>query len=388
MPAEGIGLCLSGGGFRATLFHLGAVLRLHELGILERVRTICSVSGGSITNGHLAATHPWPSPGPEWGARIAGPLRQFTRKDIRTWPFFKSFLPGVTTLDGLIPHYDRLLRFTKLAAIPARPVFVFCATDLAFGANFEFSKATMGDWQLGYTPTPADWPLAKAVAASACFPPLFNPMRMRGVGPFTGGAAEENDHEAWLVAKSDLRLTDGGNYDNMGLEPVWKDHEYVLVSDAGGLFEFEPDENLAQRIQRYVAIQEAQTRYLRKRWLFDKSDRGELKAAYWAVSSARARYVADNALGYSKTLAKKVIAAIRTDLDAFSDAEAEVLQNHGYLLADVAVTVHARGLLPATPPPPSPPFPAWLPQNGNDDHVRAALSDSDKRKTLGRGWMW
>jgi len=43
-----IALCLSGGGFRAALFHLGAFRRLNELGILSTVDSIASVSGGSI----------------------------------------------------------------------------------------------------------------------------------------------------------------------------------------------------------------------------------------------------------------------------------------------------------------------------------------------------
>ena len=46
---EGIALCLSGGGYRAMLFHLGALWRLYELGILKDVKRISSVSGGSIT---------------------------------------------------------------------------------------------------------------------------------------------------------------------------------------------------------------------------------------------------------------------------------------------------------------------------------------------------
>src|SRR5712691_7171640 len=50
-----IGLALSGGGFRATLFHLGAIRRLHELRILPKVTTVSSVSGGSILNGFLAS---------------------------------------------------------------------------------------------------------------------------------------------------------------------------------------------------------------------------------------------------------------------------------------------------------------------------------------------
>ena len=51
---DGVGLALSGGGFRVTLFHLGALWRLSELGILSQVSRISSVSGGSILNGLLA----------------------------------------------------------------------------------------------------------------------------------------------------------------------------------------------------------------------------------------------------------------------------------------------------------------------------------------------
>lgn len=43
-----IGLALSGGGFRATLFHLGVVKLLRDVGLLKDVRRIGAVSGGSI----------------------------------------------------------------------------------------------------------------------------------------------------------------------------------------------------------------------------------------------------------------------------------------------------------------------------------------------------
>ena len=48
-----LGLCLSGGGLRATFFHLGAVHALRDLGLLQRVTQIASVSGGSILAAHL-----------------------------------------------------------------------------------------------------------------------------------------------------------------------------------------------------------------------------------------------------------------------------------------------------------------------------------------------
>src|SRR5579859_3688361 len=49
-----IGLALSGGGFRATLFHLGLARYLRDAGILPHVTHITSVSGGSIFSAHLA----------------------------------------------------------------------------------------------------------------------------------------------------------------------------------------------------------------------------------------------------------------------------------------------------------------------------------------------
>src|SRR5204863_2026365 len=55
----GTSLALSGGGFRAALFHCGALRRLNELGVLSQVTTISSVSGGSIASGILAMQ--WPT---------------------------------------------------------------------------------------------------------------------------------------------------------------------------------------------------------------------------------------------------------------------------------------------------------------------------------------
>src|SRR6266571_6476784 len=46
--------CLSGGGYRAMLFHLGTLWYLNESGYLEKMDRISSVSGGSITAGVLA----------------------------------------------------------------------------------------------------------------------------------------------------------------------------------------------------------------------------------------------------------------------------------------------------------------------------------------------
>src|SRR6476620_1156720 len=52
-PEPGIALCLSGGGYRAMVFHLGSLWRLNETGLLKKINRISSVSGGSITAGML-----------------------------------------------------------------------------------------------------------------------------------------------------------------------------------------------------------------------------------------------------------------------------------------------------------------------------------------------
>src|SRR6188768_4298111 len=52
-PAVGVALSLSGGGYRAMLFHIGALWRLNELGYLKGLKRVSSVSGGSITAGVL-----------------------------------------------------------------------------------------------------------------------------------------------------------------------------------------------------------------------------------------------------------------------------------------------------------------------------------------------
>src|SRR5260370_41880673 len=64
---DGIGLCLSGGGFRAMLFHLGSLIRLNEVGLLPATDRISSVSGGSLAAGIPAAGWAWFEFGPRGG---------------------------------------------------------------------------------------------------------------------------------------------------------------------------------------------------------------------------------------------------------------------------------------------------------------------------------
>lgn len=389
----GIGLCLSGGGYRATLFHLGALRRLAELGILGHpdFRTVSAVSGGSITAAAFATAvargmHLPPSRGVStelWDRAVRDPLREFTRRNIRTPAIAERFLPwnwfdASAGVKALARYYERHLTDLRLVETPVQPRFVFCATDMAYGVNWTYERCRMGDYRAGYKKPPAsDLPLARAVAASSCFPPVFNPLPADVTAAELGGGSVPPGPEREACIRG-LRLTDGGNYDNMGLEPVWKDHAVVLVSDAGGLFTSQGDKGLLWRIPRYQAIQEQQSRALRRRWLISNFHLGALRGTYWATGGSRASY--GLAGGYSKDLARDVIAEIRTDLDAFSEAEAAVLENHAYLLADAAVRRHVPDLVPQSAPAPVPPHPDWL----DEGRVRVALATSGRRSLFGR----
>jgi NTE family protein len=384
---EGIGLCLSGGGYRAALFHLGGLRRLNEFNLLGRLQTISSVSGGSIVAAYLATVIPWPLTAPlnDWEERVARPFRSFTQTNIRTVPILKRLLPwnwfrASTAVEAIAEIYEKELTDLELRKLPNRPNFVLCATDMAFGDNWIFDRDRMGAYLPGYIePVPPDWPLARAVAASACFPPVFNPLPIRfSPSSFTGGKLPPGPERDKPLAE--LSLTDGGVYDNLGLEPVWKNHAQVLVSDGGAIFHFEGDKNLLWRLQRYVAINEAQALSLRKRWLISNFISGIMQGAYWGIGSSRESYDSGDSLGYAKDLARTFIAKVRTDLDAFSEAEAAILENHGYLLADVAIQRHLPNLLTMPIPPLSVPHPEWM----DSQKVRRALADSGKLRLFGR----
>jgi NTE family protein len=378
----GKGLALSGGGFRATLFHLGALRRLNELGILKQMRTISSVSGGSILNGFLASRLPSPLNAgvADFTASVSSPMREFCAQDLRRWLALESVVPGTHDSLGLAKHYDATLTKGKtLATIPSDLAHVLCSTDLVFGVNWMFKRDQSGDYMAGFQNNPADWKLSTAVAASSCFPPVFKPINLN-LDPtkMQGGRAQPGPVRDKLVRE--ITLSDGGVYDNLGVEPIWKDHEYVFASDGGALFKLSGDNGFLWDVGRFVSIPENQALAVRKRWLISSFIAGEMKGAYWGIGSSCQDYGV--AQGYSEDLAKKYIAAIRTDLDSFSDAEASVLENHGYWLADAAIKTHSKELLPQPVPALQVPNPEW--GASDEEKIKAALKDSGHRSLLGR----
>ena len=410
---RGIGLCLSGGGFRATLFHAGVIQRLFELGIAgrEEFETVASVSGGSIAaaqwavaeaqlragSGSVGLLRPNTNGmgprndggGIDFPRDVLRPLLALTRRDIRTGAMAQKYLlpwnwfRGAFVVNNMVDKFEGAFGKGTLDLLPERPRFVFCGTDMAFGANFVFERERVGSYLAGYA-DPKGFTLAQAVAASACFPPLFGPMRIEGAAErFRGGRAPGVGGDERRKILSDLRVTDGGVYDNLALEPVWKNHRVVLVSDAGGLMDGEDDRNLFWRIKRYQEIQDTQARGVRKRFLISGFMGGTIDGAYVGVVSAPSRYAGAAFGGYSKAFAMDVIRNIRTDLDAFSDVEQGVLMNHGYSLIDAAIRTHVPELMGASSF--AWPAPEFAPGTMAEEELRRRLAGSERRKLTGRG---
>ncbi|HST70276.1 MAG TPA: patatin-like phospholipase family protein [Solirubrobacterales bacterium] len=356
-PREGIALCLSGGGYRAMLFHLGTLWRLHELGYLGQLTRVSSVSGGSITAAVL---------GLAWGRleldsggsnevfkeEVVKPIRKLAGKTIDTPSVLAGgLLPGTTIGDRIAAAYrSHLLGDATLQDLPGEegPRFVINATNLQSGVLWRFSRPYMRDYRVGKI----EWPqlsLATAVAASSAFPPVLCPMRLRfdedQYVPRTGDDLQRPPFT------TNPTLGDGGIYDNLGLETAWKRCKTVLVSDGGGAMPADcgklgPLPNWRWRdwgsqTVRVLKVVDNQVRSLRKRqaiagYKATQGSKEHREGTYWGIRG----HVADYELGSSLPAPPKEtrkLAEVPTRLAKLDDATQERLINWGYAICDTAM---------------------------------------------------
>jgi NTE family protein len=364
------------------------VRRLGERGLLARLDLVSAISGGAILAAFLAdRLRPWPRPGTCFDAEafdavVAGPFRRLAASNLRRGLWLAALRHG-SFVEGMRALYARRLSARTLETLPERPRFVFNATDLNFGTGWVFERDRVGSYRAGYVDpqrpeAAARWTVARAVAASSCFPPLFRPMRLafepealRGVRRWTARYSE-------LAAC--IRLTDGGVYDNLGLQPALSArHEILLVSDGGAPFRRLPTRGRAGELVRYAEVLQGQVGALRRVQLRAAFGQGPRRGAYWTIGAASASAGGGEAPGYSAAFAAEVLAGLRTDLDGFSDAERAALENHGYARCEAALQAY----LPDHLGPPVPfclPFPAWT----DELRLRHALRDGGQRRCFGR----
>ncbi len=398
------GLALSGGGFRASLYHIGVLARLAELDMLRHVEVISCVSGGSIVGAYyylevrrLLQSKPdeeitrddyveavrnvesgfvagvqrnlrmrmMLEPGSNWKAltsrdstttdRLADLYERELYARIRDEKFgakeryIQDLLiqpAGIPTGERFSPRYDNWRRVNKV------PILVLNSTTLNTCHNWQFTATFMGEppmrgidskidsndrlRRMYYEDAPAGMRrirLGRAVAASACVPGLFDPLAFDRL--------YQEDYAAKLV--------DGGVFDNQGASSLREqDCTVLLVSDASGqtAVEKRPDTARISVSLRSNEVLMARGRQEQYELLYALRDAGVLRgfAFVHLKKELDARPVdwvdcPDPSLPDPKNpltsygIRKDVqarLAQVRTDLDAFSDVEADALMLSGY----------------------------------------------------------
>jgi len=337
-----LALCLSGGGYRAMLFHLGTLWYLSDAGYLPKLERVSSVSGGSITAGLLAMR--WnqlqfdaSGRATNFASLVVVPIRKMASTTVDAGGVILGvLLPGKSIGDRIIRSYRKILfGDATLQDFADKPRFVINATNVQTGSLFRFSKPYIADWRVGMILNPTTG-VAEAVAASSAFPPILSPARLDfRHGDWTKLNAAECGRPPFTTR---VVLTDGGVYDNMGIETAWKRCRRVLVSDAGG--RYQPDENphsdWARHALRINATIDNQVRSLRKRQVVDAFKSGERLGAYWGMWTKPSEYKTPSSLPIPDDKARE-LAQTPTRLAELPLATQNRIINYGYGMAERAI---------------------------------------------------
>jgi NTE family protein len=350
-PTQGTALCLSGGGFRAMLFHAGALKRLNELGYLRRLDRVSSVSGGSIAAGVLA--HSWRRLDFDDGGVasnfddvVVAPLYELAKRRIDIPAIvLGALLPG-SIGSWLARAYRRhVFGNATLQDLPQHPLFVFNATSLQSGVLRRFAQPFAWDYRVGKIDDPTI-ELAVAAAASSAFPPFLSPLVLKlppgAHVPGTGTDLEFPPYTTRLV------LTDGGVYDNLGLETAWRGHRTILISDGGGRMGPRPRPPGFWPLQLYrvLSVIDNQVRSLRKRQAIDAFKADVRNGTYWGIRTDIGDYHLPTALPcpFDSTL---LLAETKTRLTRLPELRRRRLINWGYAVCDAAMRTHVEPSLAA-----------------------------------------
>lgn len=264
------GLALSGGGYRAAAFHLGTLKKLHELGLLSGIEVISAISGGSIT-GAAYCLHQGSFE--EFQTYMAGALLRCNVicYALRSWAFLRfsavvltfllvsgallctrwaplSLVVVAMLIFVLLRFQFRLFPVSQeiekaynaffykgrtLQDLPETPILAIGTSNLQTGRPFTFSREWMADSAYTYYKPPvhfdaANFPIARAVAASSCVPFAFTPVTID----------LEYFREPADTDRVQPQLIDGGVYDNQGMQKLTQagsryECNIIVVSDAG-----------------------------------------------------------------------------------------------------------------------------------------------------------
>ena len=349
-PQPGMALCLSGGGYRAMVYHLGALWRLNEAGLLKGLKRISSVSGGSITAGMLGFK--WKKLNFDDRTHVASNLFDEVIKPVMAMAGhtldvlsigeglinpFKSIAEEIA--DGYRNHLYGRATLQDLPSDNEGPRFVINATNVQTRVLWRFSKPFMGDYRVGLIRNPKT-ELAVAVGASSAFPPVLSPVELKLHQADFDPASVKNGLQKPPYC-TDVILTDGGVYDNLGLETAWKEYDTILVSDGGGATPDEPNphHDWARHAYRILELLDNQVGSLRKRWVIGSFEAKLRKGTYWGIRSHIKDYVTPDSLPCDDAHTLE-LANTPTRLKAMGESLQQRLVNWGYAICDAAIRKH------------------------------------------------
>ena len=364
-----IALAFSGGGVRATVFHLGVLARLARQDLLRNVRIVSSVSGGSLAAGLIFAStgYRWPGSA-EYLHEVVPQIHSLLTTRNVQWAYaLKSLMfPWRLALGRAAVLGDELERQWgiegKLADLPVSPQWIINATCYQTGKNWRFQREVMGDYQTKYITHP-DFRLSHALAASAAVPGLIGPLIVSARN--YRWSEPRNDGWKEIAPKyKRLHLWDGGVYDNLGIESLFKPGlglregtDFLIVCDASrplsGVprrFRWRP--GYVDASMRLVDVATDQVRSLRARMLIDFFKQNPGSGAYLRLgrrskpSSSELQVAGGPGLTDSEVDQAK---NLETTLRRLTHQEFSLLFRHGYQVADATLSSHCQEVLESEP---------------------------------------
>jgi NTE family protein len=363
----GVALCLSGGGYRAALFHLGSVWALKRAGVLPTLDRIASASGGSILAGLLAVK--WREVAAEptdqdqiFRREVVDPLFSLTDSTLDISTSVMRLIRLHTLFDPLVYALDRhLYNRATLQQLPDRPRFVINATNVQSGALWRFMKPRMRDWRVGDVPNP-NVRISHAVAASAAFPPFLSPFILK-TDPRSFLSDSGKDLAIDKFRKR-IVLTDAGVYDNLAIETAWKKYDTLLISDAGWPLpaEHTPSMLWLGHTRRVVNVLTHQIALIRQNQVKSSfkiqrkhgDPNGSVhplgrKGAYWGITSRPESYT-DQDYYVENHVELEKVKRYKTRLERVPKVVREYLVDWGYFLTKLAIRKYMNVMLTASPP--------------------------------------
>jgi len=361
-----LGLALSGGGVRAAVFHLGVLRHLAQQGRLEDVVQISTVSGGSLIVGAIFshAEMRWPSSDeylnetyPALRAKLtSGDLFSLTalgwkgvvRENVRILFRRAEILPKLLA--------SRWGVRGSLKDLPDAPEWHINTTCYETGKNWRFSKKMMGDWQFGRLFSP-DIPIAKAIAASAAVPYAIGALRLKLPihGWWRTDPATKEPLQKVAPALPEVRLWDGGAYENMGLEAIYKPIEglqgcdFLICSDASGSLGMPKPFSIVGMLQgklnspRLFDVASDQIRALRSRMLMGSITRGEVRGILVRMGTSMRQFGMTPDRLVERLTDEQGARSLNypTNLTRVSESDFDLIARHGHEVCEATMTAYA-----------------------------------------------